>query len=214
MNILVFSDSHLAAHFDEKKYLFLEKIIKHSDSVIINGDFWDGYFISFKAFISSPWRKLFAILKSKRTVYIFGNHDRPQFSDKRLSLFSDIQTSQYRLKWNNKTLIFEHGNRLAPLIDEYISCKTINKLLTLITMQALYRKTSNYLELEQRGNNRIHKNIKKELENNETIYICGHTHLAQHTIADNLIISGPILEGKACYLKITETEIIMKKESY
>ncbi|KKP50689.1 MAG: hypothetical protein UR42_C0024G0015, partial [Candidatus Roizmanbacteria bacterium GW2011_GWA2_33_33] len=50
MNILVFSDTHLYLPFDGKKFNFLKKIISDSDQVIINGDFFDDYMISFDEF--------------------------------------------------------------------------------------------------------------------------------------------------------------------
>ena len=98
MNILVFSDTHLYLPFDGKKFNFLKKIISDSDQVIINGDFFDDYMISFDEFIKSPWNQLFPLLKKKKAIYIFGNHDQEKFSDKRLNLFSDVQVTSYKLQ--------------------------------------------------------------------------------------------------------------------
>jgi predicted MPP superfamily phosphohydrolase len=117
MKILVFSDTHLTHVFEEKKYVFLKKVIESADQVIINGDFWDGYLTSFDAFISSRWNNLFPLLKQKKAVYIFGNHDKACFSDKRTSFFSDIQTKKYSFV-DGMTFYFEHGNTLLPSIDE------------------------------------------------------------------------------------------------
>src|SRR3990170_7877882 len=103
MKILVFSDSHLTDKFEEKKFDFLKKIIRQSDLVIINGDFWDGYLTTFSRFISSDWNKLFPLLKSKKTIYIYGNHDRESYIDRNAKLFSDLQTHSYRLKLNGKS---------------------------------------------------------------------------------------------------------------
>ena len=96
MKILVISDVHLDNAFEKPKYRFLKKIIRRADRVIINGDFWDGYLVKFQQFIQSPWKSLFPLLKSKKTIYIYCNHDKKILSDKHTALFSDIQT---RLKF-------------------------------------------------------------------------------------------------------------------
>ncbi len=54
MKTLIFSDTHLTNKPDPKRMAFLKKIINEADRVIINGDFWDGVFISFDQFLSSP----------------------------------------------------------------------------------------------------------------------------------------------------------------
>ncbi|MBI4226199.1 metallophosphoesterase family protein, partial [Candidatus Roizmanbacteria bacterium] len=131
MKILIFSDSHLTENFEEKKFNFLKKIIQQSDSVIINGDFWDGYRTTFDRFISSDWNKLFPLLKSKKTVYIHGNHDRETYIDQNASLFSDLQTHTYRLQLNGKVFIIEHGHRFYPLFDEILP-RILNKVSTII----------------------------------------------------------------------------------
>ena len=117
MNILIFSDTHLYLPFNEKKYNFLKKIIEKSDRVIINGDFFDDYMISFDDFLNSPWNGLFPLLKTKKTVYIYGNHDKRSFSDKRADLFSDIQAERYKIKTQDKTFIFEHGHKTRSTPD-------------------------------------------------------------------------------------------------
>lgn len=66
MRVLVFSDTHLTKAFDDKKCEFLKKIISDSDQVIINGDFWDGYIISFDEFLKPEWACLFPPLKAKK----------------------------------------------------------------------------------------------------------------------------------------------------
>src|SRR3989338_3116815 len=108
MKTLVFSDTYFGAHFVEKKYHFLENLINQSDQVIINGDFWDSFFITFSQFNDSPYRNLFPLLKKKKTIYITGNHDTPDLLDNRVELFSDLQTDRYEMPVGDKVLIFEH----------------------------------------------------------------------------------------------------------
>jgi hypothetical protein len=71
-------------------------------------------------------------LKSKKTVYLYGNHDLQSFCDERTNLFSDTQSHQYKLEINGKTLIFEHGNRILPLIDELFLPRWMTKYTTII----------------------------------------------------------------------------------
>ncbi|MBI3955332.1 metallophosphoesterase, partial [Candidatus Gottesmanbacteria bacterium] len=76
MHTIIISDLHLTRRFEKRKFNFLKKIIERSDQVVINGDLWDYYFSSFSQFVRSPWRQLFPLLKEKKTVYLYGNHDR------------------------------------------------------------------------------------------------------------------------------------------
>src|SRR5689334_5828739 len=92
MKLLIFSDSHLSARFDEAKYNYLRWIITHADKVVINGDFWDRDLTTFDQFVNSDWRKLFPLLLSKATTYIYGNHDWKGYCDERVNLFSTSQT--------------------------------------------------------------------------------------------------------------------------
>ncbi len=124
MKYLVFSDSHLTDRFEPNKCKALLKAIDAADRVIINGDFWDGYLVSFNTFVTSQWStKLFPLLKKKQAVYIFGNHDTQKMADNRTRLFSNIQTNQYKLTSGGKTFIFEHGHRIAPMADETLNVK-------------------------------------------------------------------------------------------
>ena len=63
--ILIFSDTHLTKRFEEKKYNLLVRLVSSSDRVIINGDFWDSWFVSFKDFLGSKWNKLFPLLRER-----------------------------------------------------------------------------------------------------------------------------------------------------
>jgi len=87
--ILLFSDSHLHPPIFKKAYFDrLVNLIEQADQVIINGDFWEGYFYSFDQFVNSKWNQLFPLLKQKHTIYLPGNHDLMSKLDKRTNLFS------------------------------------------------------------------------------------------------------------------------------
>lgn len=218
MDILVFSDSHLSLPFEEKKYRFLEGIISRADQVIINGDFWDGYLVSYKQFIESPWRHLFPLLKQKQAIYVFGNHDKKTFADKSLSLFSSFQTQRYELKVKGITYIFEHGHRLAPLGDQdrvlppnnpIRSTKFNDKLEKLF----IKRTGSKYQKLLKIYNRRIKKKLKKELKSNQ-YYVCGHTHSADVDHKNRFINTGVIKHGLAQYMWFKNNAIYVKQEKY
>ncbi len=220
MRILLFSDTHLTCQLDEKKFNFLKTIIKTADKVIINGDFWEGYSISFDNFIYSPWKHLFPLLKSKNTVYIFGNHDREQYLDNKTNLFSTVQTNQYKIKLNDYSFVFEHGNRLIPFYDETTSIKKskvsrfvgdileeIEKLATRSVGEKLLRYYC------QKQNNKIKTKIKKELSP-EQIFVCGHTHLAEFDKKNQFINTGRIKFGLGQYTFIDNRKISQFEEWY
>ncbi len=213
MKILVFSDSHLTERFNIKKFQFLKKIIQESDLVIINGDFWDGYLTTFDRFISSDWNKLFPLLKSKKTVYLFGNHDKEKYTDKNINLFSTLQTHKYELKLNGKKFIFEHGNRLYPFIDDKSYMPRILNKINAIIAGFLLENVPLLKLLEKRVNEIIKQNIKKTLKENE-IYIVGHSHHAEFDLKNSFINTGYIQNGRAQYLIIDDKSITPKEEWY
>ncbi len=217
MNILVFSDTHLTLPFDEKKFNFLKSIINKADRVIINGDFWDGYFIPFREFMDSPWKNLFTLLKQKETVYIFGNHDRERFSTKEISAFSNLQTNKYSLKINDKTFIFEHGNRLVPLENGDVAVAGMPNFMTKFAEQVEKFIIKTGGALYQKGllhyNRRIKDQIKLELKSNE-YFVCGHTHCAEIDHENRFINTGIIKHGLAQYMFITNGVLNPRQEKY
>lgn len=222
MRILVFSDSHLNLPFDEKKFNFLENLIKRADQVIINGDFWEGMLISFDEFLESSWKSLFPLLKSKKTVYIYGNHDEKKLSDKRASIFSDIQTDKYTLKLKNKILTFQHGDSFAP-----IKFPWLNKLIgETISKQLVYRLDKLEGHLVKKGihrnlltltgkqlNKKIKKIMKGQLQENEYL-VCGHTHFREIDDSNRFFNTGFIKHGLAQYMTIENNQPRLMEEWY
>lgn len=205
MKVLVFSDTHLSSKFEEKKYHFLTSIIRESDRVIINGDFWEGYTTSFQQFIDSPWRNLFSLLKLKKTVYLHGNHDKSDYVDKNCYLFSDIQTTRYTLTINNITYIFEHGNRLMSFGDENEACSSKRVKLTDTVEKTLIRMLGDrYQKFLKKYNKIIKKKLQLELDHGE-YYVCGHTHSAEIDEENKFINTGLIKHGLGQYLLIDQS---------
>lgn len=219
MKTLVFSDTHLSLPFEEKKFNFLKGIIRNADQVIINGDFWEGYFISFKHFMDSPWKHLFPLLKKKQAVYIFGNHDRKRFSDTDIHLFSAKSTDSYKLVSGDKTFIFEHGNRLLPLENSeennIVSGKPTLMTTFMEHVERLIVKTtgSTYQIGLRKLNNIIKELAKPELKEGE-YYVCGHTHCAEIDHKNRFINSGMVKHGLGQYLLIENGAVYAKQELY
>ncbi len=219
MRTLVFSDTHLRLPFEEKKYNFLQGIIKNADQVIMNGDFWEGYFVTYKAFMDSPWKHLFPLLKEKNTVYLYGNHDRKHFSDSDVTLFSAKQLDSYTLQSGDKTFFFEHGNRLLPLenydLEKFIVGKASWDTAVLENVEKLIVKTtgSRYQHLLKRLNNKIKKLRQPERVNGE-YYVVGHTHCAEVDHVNRFINTGMIKHGLGQYMYITNGNIDPREERY
>ncbi len=208
MKLLVFSDTHLTEYVEEKKFNLLKDIISKADKVVINGDFWDGYLATFDEFIHSGWKNLFPLLKKKKAVYIYGNHDSKQFKHTNLcNVFSDVQTDRFKIKIGNKVYIFEHGNRLLPFGDEEVLQAQIKSTFNKLTnkIEGLIIKTFgvHYQRFLQKYNEIIKKKIVKELKKNE-FYVCGHTHSAEIDKKNRFINSGVIKDGLAQYIHISE----------
>ena len=221
MNILVFSDTHLYLPFDQKKFGFLKKIISGSDQVIINGDFFDDYMISFADFIKSPWSQLFPLLKNKKAIYIFGNHDQQKFSDKRLSLFSDVQIANYELQTASYKLIFTHGQQFRKTPDLFIKKNLRFFVFLAVKIAHIIRQLMtnvfgrNFLNLRFAYRNTATKEKAiRTIKENEFI-IVGHNHWAEVDEEKHFACNGAILYGFAQYLTIdSETAKITLHEEW
>jgi len=222
MNILVFSDTHLYLPFDEKKFNFLKRIINDADRVIINGDFFDDYMISFNDFINSPWNQLFPLLKKKGAVYIFGNHDQEKFSDKRLGMFSIKQTSRHDIKINDQTFIFTHGQQFRETADLFIT-KPFKPLVSLVVRVAHVCRQimvnffgRNFLQTRFAYRNKGSKEKAIKTIKGDEFIIIGHNHWAEIDEKNHFACCGAILYNFAQYLTIDSTsgKIVLHEEWY
>lgn len=222
-NILVFSDTHLYMPFDQKKFNYLKKIINSADQVIINGDFFDDYMISFADFMKSPWNQLFPFLKKKKAIYVFGNHDQEKFSDKRVQLFSIKQSPEYRIKIKNKTFVFTHGQQFRKTPDLFF--KNIFKIMPLVTfivkiayinrqiMTNIFGR--NFLKLRFSYHNYFTKKKAIKTIKKDEFLIIGHNHWAEVDEKNHFACCGAILYGYAQYLTIDSiAKITLHEEWY
>lgn len=217
MKILIISDTHLE-QFDDKKFVFLKKIISGADRVILNGDFWEGQSMSLDNFLNSPWKQLFPLLKQKKAIYIYGNHDKEELNHKRTDIFSDIQTNQYSYLSGDITYIFEHGHRFCPF-PAYRK-NSLKYFPFLVKLEDNLEKFiikifgKGFFKLYcTRYNNKMKKLIKNELLNNQ-FFICGHTHLPEIDIKNKFANPGFIKYGYGSYLMINDGKIKLYEERY
>ncbi len=211
MSVFVFSDTHFTRRFDEKRFQKLASLIEKSDMVIINGDFWEGLSVSFDDFINSEWKKLFQLLKAKKAVYVFGNHDDPVVSDKRIYEFCDVAVREYKYETPTRTYYFTHGQeflypkmkdpesarkralKLLTKMDIFVAGITQSVIFTIGGSKILPEKF-NYMTLEQR----------KRIAPIEYLLVCGHSHRPMYQPKLNFIDIGFFNYGWANYMLIDD----------
>lgn len=216
MKYLVFSDSHLSDFFDEKKFKFLEKIISSCDQVIINGDFWEGYDFGINDFIKSKWNKLFKLLKSKSTIYLYGNHDKKEYSSNKIKAFSVNQQEKYTLNSSGKKFYIEHGDRIVPLWDKHFKRmpRFINKILYFVEKASfLILGKEGVGILYKRFNNDMKNRVAKNLKKNEFL-VCGHSHFMEIDEENHFINSGIVKHNIGQYITIENGKITLHNETY
>lgn len=218
MKTLIFSDVHLTDKFESNKFNYLKKIIERSDQVIINGDFWDGYLITFESFVKSPWRRLFPLLKSKNTIYIYGNHDKKDFANQDIKLFSILQTDNYLLIVNGKKYLIEHGNAIYPGWDDRLGWQRVPPYIMRAVHSSykyFFRKFGKaFLKIAfSKSNKRIKKQIGRIVQEGE-ILINGHTHYAEVDLQNHYANSGIFHFGLAQYLIIDHQGNIELRERW
>jgi predicted phosphodiesterase len=214
MKTVIFSDTHLTDSFNQKKYNKLETIIQNADQVIINGDFWDGMSVSFTDFLNSKWNTLFPLLLKKKTIYLYGNHDRKSYGDKRTSLFSVKQAEAYDLKVGNKVLHILHGHQIVPFNDpevkEPLTFKKGNDIYTFLESLANIFTNGHFFLGYRFFNRKMKKYIQEHLKENE-ILVTGHIHAPEFDLK-NRYINTFLRHHRAYYVVIENDTISFKKE--
>ena len=209
----------------------MKKIIREADRVIIAGDFWDGWFLTFGEFIESEWSKLFPLLKEKHTIYIYGNHDIESACDERVSLFCDKAEHCYDFELGKNSYHVTHGNRICgdiarrnPLLHLYYRIlhdkkhKRLNKGFKLFIH---FLERVGYLSMGRNvGLNSINKvsnrNMKEYATNHlkGTYLIAGDSHRPEEDIASHYLNSGFINYGHASYVLVDEAGPHLFEQDY
>lgn len=216
MQTVIFSDTHLTHHFDSQLYDYIKKIIESADQVVINGDFWDAYLTTFDAFVQSEWQKLFALLQKKHTVYVFGNHDKREFMDERMSWFSQEQLQKYSFESAGKHITVEHGHLLAPaddarwLLQNPTFTRLPYRLFTALEKYApLFDRMVEFLYksgLDARQLEALRKYVEK-LQSGKKHFVFGHTHLLYQNDALGMTSCGLTKNAQYSYC-IVDTQAV------
>ena len=216
---IIISDVHFTVYFNRKKLEFFKKLIASADQVIINGDFWSYYSVTFDQFINSRWKELFPLFKAKNTIYLYGNHDQKRWTDERVAFFSTKQAVEYKLKCGERTFLITHGDKLTgfPTIDTksfttmhrffHVGAPqySIETLLLKFLGPKLYKPAQKY-------NDRI-KEYSRKLKDGEYL-VTGHTHLAEIDMKNKFINSGFIHSGVASYIVLEDCTPRIVNERY
>lgn len=220
MATLVFADTHLSDRFEPELFAALKPLIERADTVIILGDLWDWYKCSFDAFCSSEWALLFPLLNSKKTYYIFGNHDRHAFCDERVKLFSQWQGESLSVELDGVSLQIEHGDRIAPSKDG--SFPRLSRFFRPVYMRYYYIEDATgrrakwlrrmLLLTRWWAHLRILKYVK--LHSSTSVRLMGHSHIPVADLANKYFNPGAFGKGYASYLWIENGDIALHEEAY
>ena len=214
MKRLIFSDTHFTTRFDFKRFDLIASEIRKSDQVIIVGDLWDGYLITFEDFINSKWNKLFPLLKKKKTIYLTGNHDHRSYLDNRVKLFCDRCVDSYHFRVAQTDYYCEHSHELIKHIDGFLPFVR-NKYFAIFSDRyfqgGTYLLKENFWKLGKSQNNRLLTYQANNLPNQ--IFISGHTHVQQY-MAGKYLNPGIINYGLAQYIWLNDNHVKLVSRHY
>ena len=218
MKFLVLSDLHLTQKFNKKKYLLLKELFNQYENIVINGDFYDGYLTTFDKFVKSQWSKLFPLLKSKNVIYIYGNHDVPEYVDNRVLLFSSGQQKSCKLKVGNNSYYIDHGHDKVPISTDNPKIRYVKMFLTekiydffVNFMVNIFKE--DYFIIAKLGNKFIKKWQKRNV-NKDEIYISAHSHFQEADSANNYYNSGVFNYHLAQFLVIDDEGVKLYRKRY
>jgi len=215
--LAIFSDTHLYHRFNLAQFEFIKGIVESVDQVIINGDFWDHYETTFEQFISSQWQQLFTLLKQKKTIYVYGNHDATSFSDERVNFFSDQQVDECLVEVGQYLLRVKHGHQAVPSWDvkhpRLFKNKPMLKLGNIFQLAGVSLFGEGFLKVIFTYWNWIVKKCVQQWPENE-ILVCGHTHLAEFNLAKKYINNGVIRWGLGQYLLVDRGDLNLVRGRY
>lgn len=227
MKTVIISDTHLTAKFNKNQFEYIKNAIGDADKVIINGDLWDGYEISFDRFVKSKWSKLFPLLKSKNTHYIFGNHDKEAWCDERVELFS-VSTGYEAIvdMSGNRQVHISHGDFTLPKFKMvYEKSRFMLRLLTIpynliyfiewgLAHSFAWDKEKFVFWESKRYTNRQLKSSIDLAKSPYAWHVFGHSHLPEVDPSYRFINSGFIMMGLGSHVEITDNNIELHKSKY
>lgn len=219
MKTLIFSDTHLTHYFDEDLFDYIAKLVKNADQVVINGDFWDAYLTTFDQFYNSEWQKLFPLLKKKKTIYVTGNHDKPEFMDERVYSFCEVQTIAYSFESEGKKYNVQHGHLISPAEDIRWVFKNPNFIRTLYRLLVYTKENSLFLKniidtvyQEKKDKEQLEEFIEyaKKYLHDKTYFIFGHCHIKHSDQKNRIFTAGFLKDAEFSYVIIENGKITVQ----
>lgn len=210
MKTIIFSDTHLTDKFERAKFELLKRIIGECDQVIVNGDLWDGFVVTFDQFVKSQWQLLFELLKTKRTIYIFGNHDNELWSDGRREVFAFKWVNRYEFESGKVKIVVEHGCEAGELggSSRWHSWwgRKIGWWVMIMDMVLYKAWRSGWTWVRLR---KEHVTVSQ----NE-IRVVGHTHVPKIDLERGYVNSGMVRWGEGSYVEVEEGVVKLVKSRY
>jgi predicted phosphodiesterase len=216
MRTIIFSDTHLPSRVSKQKFNYLTSIIEPADRVIILGDFWDGFLTNFDKFLRGGWNKLFPLLLERQSIYIYGNHDRAEWSDQRVNLFSVQQAHDLTLAIEDQTYFLTHGHTIKTSLEErYPVLNHSVPLRVGSSMDILHKLVwgRRFLSADRNHNRKLINWVGEHLPAPTTL-IAGHTHFPEALPEQRFINAGFIGCGYGHYVAITEQGIQLVRDRY
>lgn len=216
MKTVIISDTHLSNRVYRKKYYYLKSVIEQADRVVVAGDFWDGFLTSFDKFLDSKWRLLFPLLLERQAIYLYGNHDRAEWCDERVRLFSVEQGITTTLELGDQTYFVAHGHTIFtsfedkyPIVNRSIPLR-IGSSIDIIHKLVWGKR---FLNSDSSINQPMRDWVAKSLPQPQ-ILICGHSHYPELNAEDRYINTGFNGLGYGNYVIIDESGPRIVKDRY
>ncbi len=156
-------------------------------------------------------------------MYLFGNHDKRNYADNRVLLFSDVQNEIYEFKNDNMKFIVKHGDSKklkysfiknvvqATHMSEKFFTKYCHEKLEHILVK-IFGKT--ILQILFYKYNKVLKNDEAIKLKDHEMLICGHTHAATLDTKNHYANTGIIRHGIGQFITIENGKVKLHEEKY
>jgi predicted phosphodiesterase len=216
MKTVILSDTHLSSKVYRRKFNYLKSIIEDADRVVIAGDFWDGFLTSFDKFVNSKWQALFPLLLERQAVYLYGNHDRPEWCDERVSLFSVEHGMDTTITTATQSYHITHGHTVFTSMEDkypFLNRKVPLRIGSNIDLIHKYVWGKSFLK----EGSKINRPMSEWASNNlpdDRILITGHSHYPEMDLDSRFVNSGFIGLGYGSYAIVDASGPQIIKERY
>lgn len=233
LSTLILSDTHIGEKFVTERFEALIKLFEKYDQIILNGDFLDDFW-EYKKIVTSQWRPLFELLKTKKVIYLFGNHDidSTELRDVTHDFITEY-ADEYYLSVGGKELVIMHGHTIYPRLDGilYEEQITIGRKITQKIMRLLanvlyplvlivrffIEQHPSLVKLQRpiiiKQNNQMKQYARDNLEAHQ-ILVCGHSHLREDSQDKKFINIGANCYERLEYLSIIDDSFELKIQEF